>query len=94
MDDPAEGDIKNLHPHGRVQPAVERFIAGEKKIGRDHRQFISGFIGRTRVKNTAAGAAEHEQGDQQTGGVQLHKRKGAGQSGLYSVPMTTRQEFI
>ena len=73
IDDLAERDIKNLHANGRVQPAIERFIAGEQEIRRDHCQFISGFIGRARVKNTAAGAAEHEQGHQQTGGVQLHK---------------------
>jgi hypothetical protein len=60
MDDLAEGDIKNLHAHGRVQPAVERFITGEKEIRRDHCQFVSSFVGWTWVKNTAAGAAEHE----------------------------------
>ena len=72
VDHLAQGDIKNLHAHGRIQPAIQRLVAAEEEFRRHHRQFIRSFIPGAGIKNTAAGAAEREQGDQQAGGVQLH----------------------
>lgn len=64
--------IENLDAHRGIEPAVQRFVAGEKKILWDHRHLVGRLTGRFRVKNAATGTGQGKDGNKKTDGMGNH----------------------
>ncbi len=66
--------IENLDAHRGIEPAIQRFVSGEKKILWDYRHLVGRLAGRFWVKNAATGTGQGKEGNQQTDGMGNHEK--------------------